>query len=458
MLRTGAVKLVRKLRRVMESPAEGGFTLVELMVAVAILGVVVVALASTFVVTARTATVTSQRFDESHDAQIASAYLANDVQSANVISATSCGSGGTLLLSFDYLSGARASYFFDAGAKEVVRRFCEDGSTPSANATLVHEAGSAAPTLACAPGPTCTPGSSPNKVTIRFTEDSSDTGTSAYAFSLSGARRAYADPDEPPGGASSFPPLLALGTTGLQIELTGNSRLKVNGDVVVNSGSQPAVQLTGNNATFVYDGLEIFGTGSCSNCPASPVSTHRSTRLPDPLAGLPAPSTSGLPTNPAPSAGTYFPGVYTTQFVPNGTLSPGVYVLQAGMCISGNQAVTGTGVLIYITGSSSCGGSTKALGISGNGALSLSPQTTGTYANITVWSTTTAALAISGNGAGTSVAGLIYAPTASLVTLSGGNGNLLIGAVIAPNIQLSGGGNSGLVCINYDSAASCTAA
>ena len=84
---------------------EAGVTLSELVIAVAILGLVMVVLAGAFIVSERTHVATATRFKESHDTQIASAYLANDVQSATELTSTVCG-GGSGLVNFSYPDGS----------------------------------------------------------------------------------------------------------------------------------------------------------------------------------------------------------------------------------------------------------------------------------------------------------------------------------------------------------------
>jgi hypothetical protein len=177
-------------------------------------------------------------------------------------------------------------------------------------------------------------------------------------------------------------------------------------------------------------------------------------QLPDPLAGLPAPDTSGLPTNPAPNGTVYSPGVYTGAFSPSGTLLPGIYVLQGGLCLAGNTSLTGSGVLLYITGSCADG---NAVSITGNAFMSISPYASEPYAGMSIWSATSAPILIAGNGQGTSVNGLLYAPTSTSVTLGTGGGTIFIGSVIAPNINAAGNGQSP-ICIGYADIASCTAA
>ena len=59
---------------------DAGFTLAELLIVVAILGVVAVVIGQAVVISTQSAGTTTQRLKESHDAQIASAYLAMGIE------------------------------------------------------------------------------------------------------------------------------------------------------------------------------------------------------------------------------------------------------------------------------------------------------------------------------------------------------------------------------------------
>jgi prepilin-type N-terminal cleavage/methylation domain-containing protein len=72
------VRLTAHIRR------DDGFTLVELLVVIVILALVVGPLAAAVIVYTRNTDRTIDRMAESHDAQIASAYFAQDVQSAGL--------------------------------------------------------------------------------------------------------------------------------------------------------------------------------------------------------------------------------------------------------------------------------------------------------------------------------------------------------------------------------------
>ena len=63
--------------------SEAGFTLVELLAAVAILGVVILPLTGGIIIGLRTMDQTSHRYAASNDAQVLTRYLPPDVQSAN---------------------------------------------------------------------------------------------------------------------------------------------------------------------------------------------------------------------------------------------------------------------------------------------------------------------------------------------------------------------------------------
>src|SRR5437764_5047596 len=62
---------------------ESGFTLVELLVAIMVSGLILTAVGTAFIVTARGSQNVHDRFIESHDAELLATYFPTDVQSAN---------------------------------------------------------------------------------------------------------------------------------------------------------------------------------------------------------------------------------------------------------------------------------------------------------------------------------------------------------------------------------------
>lgn len=103
---------------------EEGFTLIELVVAVAILGIIMSAVAGAFIVVVRTVGVTQERTSQSHDSQLLSTWLVADLQSAdgrvgNGIKArcTAAAAGDTMCSSF-----APADAYDNGGCPSAYRR------------------------------------------------------------------------------------------------------------------------------------------------------------------------------------------------------------------------------------------------------------------------------------------------------------------------------------------------
>jgi prepilin-type N-terminal cleavage/methylation domain-containing protein len=83
-----------------EARTDAGFTLVELVVSIALLGVVMVGLTAVMFTALVTDRETAARLDESRDVQFVTAFLADDVQGATAVlagGAAGCGSGTAAL-------------------------------------------------------------------------------------------------------------------------------------------------------------------------------------------------------------------------------------------------------------------------------------------------------------------------------------------------------------------------
>jgi prepilin-type N-terminal cleavage/methylation domain-containing protein len=330
---------------------EAGFTLAEVLVAVAILGVIAAALGAAFVVTAHDSIGIADRYSESHDAQIASAYLATDVQSNNALVTPSC-STGTPVIAFGYADGTAANYCYDTNT--LTRTY-----TGTPTLTLVRN-GASTPTLTCTTPSGCAVGSQPTKVDITIPERNAGTGANDFTYSLTGARRAYLNPGSPPGSAA-FPPLLALAGP---LTSSGNGVLTVGGTgIISNSTAQPAVSRQGGGT--LNSQIQILSPGTCSRC----TSTSRTQPAPDPFAGLPVPPDAGGPFADG-NAVAHGPGVYTTAITcSNGNLAPGIYIAKAGFSCSQNT-MTGSGVIIVLEGGT--------FTVSGQATITLSAPTSGT--------------------------------------------------------------------------------
>lgn len=85
---------------------DDGFTILELIIAMLIMGVVLAPLATAFFITVGTTKTTSQTVKDSSDAQLLSSFFADDVASADTVSrATSCG-GANTVVQLQWIDGA----------------------------------------------------------------------------------------------------------------------------------------------------------------------------------------------------------------------------------------------------------------------------------------------------------------------------------------------------------------
>lgn len=176
---------------------EGGFTLIELIITIIITGIITVSLASATISIIHNSSITTQTLSQSHDAQIAAAYFANDVQSADNIDTTDtgCDQGGTSIVRLawtEFDAGGNpttykvADYVTQGGALH--RHFCQ-GSTSNpttlSDALIAYNAISAVTSTA-----TCTDASG-NVVTktIALTVTEQAPPAAPYTFQVSGVRR-----------------------------------------------------------------------------------------------------------------------------------------------------------------------------------------------------------------------------------------------------------------------------
>ena len=259
-------------------------------------------------------------------------------------------------------------------------------------------------------------------------------------------------------------------TAGGALSLSGNATINVaqaGGNVYVDSSSASAVMASGNAqvkaaAIQVHGGVQKNG-----NALFSPAPVTGAPAVPDPLASLPLPARPSLPSDGSESVSgnsvvTINPGIYSKISVSgnaNLTMTSGTYIIQGGgftassnaivtfgagssliiegggVSISGNASVSGTRVTIFNVGSSYNpatgidGGSFDAISVSGNGTISLTPPSSGTYSGILIDQArdNARAITLSGN-AMQGVTGTIYAAAAQLVE----SGNAQVGTTSNP--------------------------
>jgi Flp pilus assembly protein TadG len=240
--------------------------------------------------------------------------------------------------------------------------------------------------------------------------------------------------------------ILVLATSGTSVNFAGTPAITAtNGSVIVDSTSSSSI-LSSGTGSITTPVLDLSGNilYSGSNPDKATLTNYSQPNTPDPLASIPAPSSSGMTVQSSSgivlsgsTAETLNPGVYNGGITLSGsasvTLNPGVYYINGGgINMSGPTGISGSGVFIYNTG----GGT---INLSGTGTISLSPMTTGTYSGITIFQdrANSSGATFSG-GSNISNTGTFYFPSSS-VTMSGTSGVAVMGAqFIAKNLTFSG--------------------
>jgi hypothetical protein len=273
-------------------------------------------------------------------------------------------------------------------------------------------------------------------------------------------------------GVLQAPAVLLLNSSGNVLSASNNASLTVNvtgntsgGAVVADSTAANAISAIGN-ATLTAPQFIIAGNDTSSQNstittdPAANNIQTNANQVPNPLSSLPTPSTSGMSTQSTSALQinttmTLLPGVYSGGItISSGavpavvTLNPGTYYMQGGgFSVKGTGTVindvtpSGSGVMIYNDG----GG---AISMSGNSTVTLTPETSGPYAGITLFQDPTSAsqISIAGNASSTSISGAIYGASANL-NISG-NGGQIGSQIIVSTLTLKG---NGAATVNYNS-------
>ena len=186
---------------------DAGFTLVELVISIGILGLVFSVLALVMATALQTNQETEERLDETRDEQLVGAYFATDVAGGVDVAAggaAQCGPGTALVevRGASFTPGSppaqtdtRASYVFTTAVVDGVttgtltRRFCEGASapfaTPTSTTTVARTLAAVPPAVTCSTAGVVAPCSAATTtLSVRFERLSG-----GEPFVLSGTRR-----------------------------------------------------------------------------------------------------------------------------------------------------------------------------------------------------------------------------------------------------------------------------
>jgi prepilin-type N-terminal cleavage/methylation domain-containing protein len=189
--RTGSSRTNQIARR-----DEGGFTLIELIVVVAIMPIIVGALSIGLVSILSLQSGVSGRLADSGDAQVVSVNFGNDVQSAaNITTMTTAQCGpGTQLLGLEWNPGLQAgnfqtvvSYVLVANANgltsSLIRQYCTGGSpTPTSSTTMSSDVPNNQPAATIAP---------PSSNTAAISGWTTTAGVTSVTFPITGHASQY---------------------------------------------------------------------------------------------------------------------------------------------------------------------------------------------------------------------------------------------------------------------------
>jgi Flp pilus assembly protein TadG len=229
---------------------------------------------------------------------------------------------------------------------------------------------------------------------------------------------------------------------------SGNSSLTLTScNVMANSISASSVTAQGSATVSVPCIMTAGGVSLTANVTQTGCASSL-TQLPqvaDPFKDVPAPTASGNCKNG--NGNTLQPGNYCSGMNLSGNvnLNPGTYYVSGDIKINANANISGSGVTIYLAGSSS-------ITINGNATVNLSAPTTGTYSGILFYGdpTNTASVNNKFNGtAASKLTGALYFPTQDVSYLGNFSGTSGCMQIVAKTVQWTGNTSMSINCSSY---------
>ena len=426
--------------------ADGGFTLVELLIAIVLSGIIAGVTVAALATSMNVASSTSAEVADSTDASLITAFLYRDAQAAGTTNPTTavtdlaygvatssstdaaataaawggCAQYGAMVARFSWIDrnlggvagqAVTVTYALDSSS-QLVRRICRAGI--SSDVVLGH--GVTAAAAQCQPDPACGLLATAVALTV------SGSGARApYTYTLTASLRVDGQ-SRPTANTSSTVALVALGTGAKRpcpvLTLDGAPRVRVSGDVFVDSGCGAGPIAGGFGSAQVTGSITAIDGVS------------------DPFLTVPLPAAAcadGLGPNPSPvggagKAGT--PTIYPQPVDISGPVRflPGVHVFCAGLTLGVGAAVSGTDVFLLVAGGS--------LTIDHRADVRLDAARTGPYANLLAWVATAQQVQIAAGERAGRLGGYVYAPTSSVVVT--GDGATNIGGIVAQDVTFRG--------------------
>jgi type II secretory pathway pseudopilin PulG len=187
----------------MRGRSDEGMTMVELVVAVLVLGIIIVPISTSVIIGLATTQRAEQRTTDTTDQQVLASYFVNDIQSADTVSVGTAGcSQSNVVLQLAWSdpnvgSSIAKTVVYVKTADEQLQRVSCDSTGATKTVVTVHALG-ATPTVTCdgtvVACATALPGSKPRVVAMHVSTIGTKVGTGpsyeTYDFDLSATRRA----------------------------------------------------------------------------------------------------------------------------------------------------------------------------------------------------------------------------------------------------------------------------